>query len=262
MKTTRNNWENSGFHNKTRNLMFNGQPIRWPQLISLVEDGGRFSLANKMTYDHLHLTPSLRMKVKLATQVLSTSVADAFRIVGGHDTTSVEKFVRMMDQFFDCLNVSNRCTGARKRKPVLEPYTSPDDWRFKWLEEDFPHGFIDQWEAEAQAVPNLSKDQRNQLCLSRETLEGIRITVKSFVALARDLLMLPGVTFFLSEKLSQDPLEEYFSQQRGIGGRCDNPNVQQFSNNALKIQVARSPAVLASTRVCRSMQKQMPCIGE
>ena len=31
--------------------------------------------------------------------------------------------------------------------------------------------------------------------------------------------------YFLSERFSQDPIENYFRQQRSHGGRCDNPTV-------------------------------------
>ena len=44
--------------------------------------------------------------------------------------------------------------------------------------------------------------------------------------------------YILSEKFSQDPLEEYFSKQRGFGGGNTNPSVQQFQQQALTIQVA------------------------
>ena len=38
-------------------------------------------------------------------------------------------------------------------------------------------------------------------------------------------------TYFLSEKLNQDPLENYFGQKRARGGRNENPTVQQSSYN-------------------------------
>lgn len=38
------------------------------------------------------------------------------------------------------------------------------------------------------------------------------------------LLKQPGVQYFLSEKLTQDPLEAFFGHQRASGGYNDNPN--------------------------------------
>ena len=43
-------------------------------------------------------------------------------------------------------------------------------------------------------------------------------TVKSFVELAKYLLEQDGVQYILSERFNQDPIEEFFGQQRGHGG--------------------------------------------
>ena len=57
------------------------------------------------------------------------------------------------------------------------------------------------------------------------------VVVKSFTEMTRYLLSLPGgeELFLLSERFSQDPLENHFGQQRGRCGRNDNPNVLQVS---------------------------------
>ena len=65
--------------------------------------------------------------------------------------------------------------------------------------------------------------------------------VPSFVELAK-LLLSSGVKYFLSEKLNQDPLEEYFSKQRAAGGSWDNPTVEQFGHNMLSLYVASTSA--------------------
>ena len=61
--------------------------------------------------------------------------------------------------------------------------------------------------------------------------------VKSFVQLVRYLFTLPGVKSFLSERISQDPLEKFFGHHRQRGGVNENPNVAQFlkGNQALKV---------------------------
>ena len=45
----------------------------------------------------------------------------------------------------------------------------------QWLEHDFLD-YLDEWEASAQAAENLSDAEKNKLCISRETLEGLRMT--------------------------------------------------------------------------------------
>lgn len=44
-------------------------------------------------------------------------------------TESLSKFIRLMDQFFDCLNVSQLVNKTGKR--AKDKYTSSSDWRFE-----------------------------------------------------------------------------------------------------------------------------------
>ena len=72
--------------------------------------------------------------------------------------------------------------------------------------------------------------------------------MKSFIALTKELLLEPGVKYFLSAKLNQDPLEEYFSKQRNMGGNNEAPTALQFGYNYLKLIVTGSQAVQAAGR--------------
>ena len=96
--------------------------------------------------------------------------------------------------------------------------------------------------------------------ISSETMEGLQITgngdynnlhdycflfliVKSFVEMAKYLLSdASAKLFLLSERISQDPLENYFGQQRARGGRNENLNFQQCLHNAAAIRVQKSIA--------------------
>lgn len=64
-------------------------------------------------------------------QVLSKSVADALSARGRPEWKETERFVRMMNRFFDLLNVRSTSEGVAKRNPDLLPYTSLADPRFK-----------------------------------------------------------------------------------------------------------------------------------
>ena len=46
--------------------------------------------------------------------------------------------------------------------------------------------------------------------------------------------------FILSEKFSQDPLEEHFGRQRRRGGCNENPTYDQFQKNELMLNVMKS----------------------
>ena len=63
------------------------------------------------------------------------------------------------------------------------------------------------------------------------------ITVLSFTELVPKLSSISGVKVFLSEHLSQDPLEKFFGCQRQRGGTHDNPSVQAFCKNTQALRV-------------------------
>ena len=65
----------------------------------------------------------------------------------------------------------------------------------------------------------------------------------SFVEVTTQLLSVPGVTYLLSERFSQDPVEAFFGKQRYKGGRSDNPSVKEFLDNTVSLRVQGSAAL-------------------
>lgn len=185
------------------------------------------------------------MKVSLAAQVMSNTVANALEMTRKPGLQSTVTFIRNVNKFFDCLNVARLHQGQRQRNENLMPYTSPDDPRLKWLVEDFL-GFLTEWEQEGVAVEGITKKEQAALCLSRPTLAGIFITVHSFAEIVKTLLSMEGVKYVLSDKLNQDPLEEFFGKQRAAGGHHENPTVEQFGHALLKNIAAGSWAAASS----------------
>ena len=57
--------------------------------------------------------------------------------------------------------------------------------------------------------------------------------------------------YFLSEKVSQDPLENYFGKQRARGGRNENPNLKQCLVNSGALRVQKSTALDPVRGNCR-----------
>ena len=101
------------------------------------------------------------------------------------------------------------------------------------------------------------------MCLSDATLEGLRMTgklavihrhiqcipnfslilVNAFVEMTEYLLKHEGVKFLLSERFCQDPVEEFFGNQRAKGGRCDNPTAKDFCDTTVSIRVQKTAAL-------------------
>ena len=66
------------------------------------------------------------------------------------------------------------------------------------------------------------------------------VIVKSFLDLIQFAFQIPGVKSFLSERISQDPLEQFFGRQRQRGGVNENPTCQQFIQNSSALRVVNS----------------------
>jgi len=64
--------------------------------------------------------------------------------------------------------------------------------------------------------------------------------VSSFVNLAKELLQISGVKFLLSEKFTQDPLEEHFGRHRRRGGCNDNPTLAEFGQQESVLNILRT----------------------
>ena len=106
------------------------------------------------------------MKVKLATQVLSRSVALALVESGNTEVLGTAEFCRMMNDFFDCTNVRSLHEHQRKRNELIKPYTTVDDDRFAWLRDVFLE-YLENWKRSTlQRDGEYSADDRAKMFLS------------------------------------------------------------------------------------------------
>ena len=62
---------------------------------------------------------------------MSETVACGLEMLNRDNTRETRLFIRMIDKFFDCLNVKGPLVGLLKRKENLKPYTSCRDERFE-----------------------------------------------------------------------------------------------------------------------------------
>ena len=137
-----------------RYMWNDGLYILWQHIAQLyfqdAESG--LKLLPRITFDHIKLSSYSTMRVNLAAQVLSATVASVIRSFGSSDATQTAKLCEMVDFFFDCLNVRSKTEQQRKRKPFLAPYTSVNDERFTWLEDNFL-GYLRDWKESVAGRP-------------------------------------------------------------------------------------------------------------
>ena len=75
--------------------------------------------------------------------------------------------------------------------------------------------------------------------------------MKAFVELVEYLFTIPGVKVFLSEKISQDPIEKFFGCQRQRGRVNENPNAQEFLKNTQALRVINGMCQNVTRGNCR-----------
>ena len=135
IKTTRNCLYHSGSGTCTRYMWNDGQFILFQHIAQLyyqdIDNG--LKLLPKLTYEHINLSSYSIMRVNLAAQVLSSSVAKVLRAFGPPEAAGTSKLCEMVDNFFDCLNVRSLTESQKKRKPFLAPYRSIDVERYIYL---------------------------------------------------------------------------------------------------------------------------------
>lgn len=240
MKTSRNCLYNSGSGSRSRYMWNNGNYLLFQHIADLFHSEQDFALHSlpKLTLDHIILTPYSKMKVKLAVQVLSKSVAITLRESGSKEVLGTAMFCEMMNSFFDCTNVRSKDEYKRKRNDLIKPYTSCDDERFTWLTDVFLK-YLEDWRTSISTRPGKhSADERGKMFLSLQTYNGLKISVLSHVEAIKFLLK-QGFEYVLTERFMQDVLEDYFGHQRARGSRSDNPTAQQFGYNDLTIASQR-----------------------
>ncbi|XP_065649371.1 uncharacterized protein LOC136078177 [Hydra vulgaris] len=246
MKTARNCLLNSGAGKCTRYLWNNGKYLLWQHITQFYYedfDNG-LKLMPKLTNEHIHINSYSAMTVKLATQILSQTVASVLKTFGTEEHKETASFCEKMDMFFDCVNNKSLEEHKINIKPFLQKYTDQNDLRFNFLLNDFLDYFKDWKRSINERVDNTSSCQysyeaKAKMFISHQTHEGLIMTCNSIVEVTRFLLA-EGMSYVLTNRFCQDPLEKYFSAQRQIGRHSDNPDAKQFGYNSNAIRIQRS----------------------
>lgn len=79
--------------------------------------------------------------------------------------------------------------------------------------------------------------------------------------MVRYIFTIPGITFFLSNKVCQDSLENFFGQQRQRGRVHENPSVMEFMKNTQALRVVNGTCrnVRGNCRGGNSQEKLLSC---
>lgn len=192
----------------------------------------QFRLAPKLTDDHLNPNAFKKMRVKLASQVLSHSVAVAMHtyIDFGkipEEARTTANFISTMNKLFDILNSS-----------TLESYQA---FMGTAKQIQFLNKMDDMFSS--LKVIQRRKDKNNEekekdVTNTLKFIYGWRLTISSILKLW-EVLQKKNYKFLFTRNLNQDCLENYFGQIRNACGNARNPTPIQFARAFKKLFALR-----------------------
>lgn len=206
------------------------QLISWEhveRLLELQENEG-LHLGNKLKKDHVYYIRQ-KMKVRLATQLFSNSVADALQycldncIPGFEDCRETIQFFRIFNNLFDIFNSRNM--RAKGWKKALTSFNIEETQIF--------------FEAATSYIQNLKlMDGTYVVNSNRKTgFNGFLVCIKSVLKIYFDIVEHNSLQYLCTYKMSQDHLELFFGAIRSRGGYNNNPSARMFQAAYKKLLV-------------------------
>ena len=199
--------------------------VCWKYIIELqkLQDKEGLRLGNKLKLAHIQWQQQ-KMKIDLAAQSLSSSVADAIeyctntlKLPQFKGSEATVKFIRIIDHLFDILNSRNPC--AKGYKAALRVNN-----KGSWLP------FLSE---ASSYIKGLKNEEGNLMYKTKRKtgFVGFILAIESVKMLFKDLVgsIDPPMNYLLTYKFSQDHLELFFGAVRSAGGFNNNPTAQQFT---------------------------------
>ena len=207
LKSIRNNLKSSGF-------IYKGEKVKWDYVSQFYEKDvkSKLRLAPKLTDDHLETPPFAKMRVPLAAQVLSHSVAagiNTYCQLGElpKEAQTTADFIEHMDQVFNAMNSRSVASSQKMGHAVSQSSKH-----------------LEFFENSLQFFDDLKVDSSNTIyCVN-----GWKLSIKATMELWHDLHNDHEYGFLLTNRLNQDCIENLFSIIRGKGGHRVNPSSMEF----------------------------------
>jgi hypothetical protein len=222
-KNIRNNLINHDF-------VINGKVVSWKyfQKLYSLETSNTLRYAPKLTAAHIYLPVFAKMKVKLATQLLSHTVASAMKAYiqlekMPEEARETAEFAEMTNDMFDILNSRQRFTSPMTRNALTLDNLTQFETLDKYLT------WIGSWK--------FQNPQTNAIKESIPFKEGLLCSIRSIKLMTLDLLQIHQYRYVLTSRLNHDVLENWFSLIRGKGGCRDNPTTSQYESASKNVTV-------------------------
>uniref|UniRef100_A0A2A4JUC7 THAP-type domain-containing protein n=1 Tax=Heliothis virescens TaxID=7102 RepID=A0A2A4JUC7_HELVI len=235
---------------ESKKIIYNkdNNQIKWRLVEDLhkVQEKHKLHLANKLTQKHIWFKNSI-MKVKLATQLLSRSVANAItfcdtelNIPNFTNSGPTTEFILVLNNLFDILNSRNFNCGGFKRP--ISSMTSNDVFRFFQTAKSYLLSLF----VKVQRKRTVKKKGEKIVTFSEERVYvyncqantgviGLLVCIESVQRLYTSYVETGYLRFIIAYKFSQDHVELFFGNIRSQGGFNNNPNSRQFKSAYKKL---------------------------
>jgi len=208
-----------------------GQEIKWQFIESLheiqVEEG--LHAANKLRKAHIDFRKQ-KMKVSLATQTLSNSVADALRFCREKlqlnkfaDSEATEEFIRIFNDIFDVMNSKN-IFGRYLKSPMC--LDNEENW-------------MSVFKRTREYILGLSLQDETKIVRSKRKTGfiGFLMNIKALQNIFDFYVRSGHLKYLLTYKMSQDHLELFFGCIRSRLGCNNNPTAKQFQDSYKRLLI-------------------------
>lgn len=233
---------------------------RWEYVVKLNEFQTKHSLrlANKLSEKHINFHNN-KMKVNLASQLFSKSVAEALRTLHhdseisdfkSPDVLATAEFIQFVNDLFDIFNCKRLSSSSGLKIAIT--LTNEHKWR----------PFL---ERSASILSSLQDVRGNKIIesIKKTGFMGFFCNTSALFNLADNLLFSSesDFQFLLTYKLSQDFIEIFFNAIRSRNGWNINPTAQQFKNSYRQLLVHGSQDILLSTKSNATIQDETALIS-
>lgn len=235
----------------------NGKYINWfyIQNLNSLQNSEGLTLANKLRNKHVEFYQN-KMKVSLAVQVFSKSVAEALKFAS--QTLKLEQFknvsatidfLLIVNDLFDLCNSKNcLAKGSKAALKLCNKY---------------------QWEPFLNNASNYLlglKDSKNGKLLFETTRRtpviGLVCLIGSLKGLFEDLVLTNKLKYLATYKLSQDHIEMLFSKIRQRGGWNNNPSAVQFRASYKQLLVKNDIKASKNANIqSQVVSESLPCFS-
>jgi len=185
------------------------------------------------------------MKVYLAAQVLSNSVANALEYCHAKvkdwenkDVTGTVKFLRIIDMLFDRMNSKN--PFGKYLKSPLSVFNKEEIFKDFAIAEAYilSLGTREPTLEAANGEPQVKKMRTDSLIINgprKQGFIGFLVNMATYKKMFELYIQTGYLKYLLTYKTSQDHVEHLFCAIRGSLGKNNNPSTREFTTSLKKI---------------------------